>query len=564
MDNTFKSYLLFLLLPILLILHTTIIHHHRHQNPTPEPSPSLSTTSRWIVDDRKNGERVKLSCINWVSHLETATPEGLSKQPLDVISKMILDMGFNCVRLTYPLFLFTDDELGSMTFRQSLMKLGLSGSIAGVQVNNPALVDLSLVNVFQEVVSNLNDNNVMIILDNHISKPGWCCNDNDGNGFFGDVYFDPEVWMEGLSRVASMFKGYDNVIGMSLRNELRGRRQNIQTWYKYMQKGAERVHAVNPDVLVIVSGLNYDLDLSFLQKNPVTLSFSKKLVFEIHWYGFSDGNDWITSNVNEECGRVIDRMETNALFLLDQGYPLFMSEWGVDQSGTNDNDNRYLNCLLGWAAEHDLDWALWTIVGSYYYREGVGGMEESYGVLNWNWHEPRNSNFLEKISPLQSPFQAPGLSSNDGEHKILFHPSTGLCMQSNSTSLGPCSNAVRLDYTPDKFIRVKDTNYCLEAYEVNTLLQVIMCDDDLSSKWEAISASKMHLSSITKNGTIVCLDIDSNNTIVTNYCKCLSDDYSCDPSSQWFKVINSTSFSIAPPFDDISQYSTSDGSVSTT
>ncbi|XP_076941628.1 glycosyl hydrolase 5 family protein-like [Bidens hawaiensis] len=327
-----------------------------------------------------------------------------------------------------------------------------------------------------------------------------------------------------------------------------------------MQKGAERVHAANPDVLVIISGLNYDLDLSFLQKNPITLSFNKKLVFEIHWYGFSDGNDWVTNNANEECGRVIDRMETNALFLLDQGYPLFMSEWGVDQSGTNDNDNRYLNCLLGWAAEYDFDWALWTIVGSYYYREGVAGMEESYGVLNWNWHEPRNLNFLEKISPLQSPFQ--GLSSN-GEQKILFHPSTGLCMQSNSSSLGPCSNAVGLDYTSDKILRLKDTSYCLEANEVYTLLQVIMCDDDLSSKWEAISASKMHLSSKTKNGTIVCLDIDSNNTIVTNDCKCLSDDNLCDPSSQWFKVINGTSFSMAPPIDATSQYPISDGTVLT-
>nr|GEV62353.1 ricin B, lectin domain, glycoside hydrolase, family 5 [Tanacetum cinerariifolium] len=254
----------------------------------------------------------------------------------------------------------------------------------------------------------------MIILDNHLSKPGWCCNDNDGNGFFGDLYFDPQVWINGVTRVATMFRGYTNVIGMSLRNELRGRRQDVNTWYKYMQKCAERVHAANPNVLVILSGLNYDLDLSFLQNNPVKLSFNNKLVFEAHWYGFSNGNDWATSNSNEVCGRVIETMQTNAIFLLDQGYPLFISEWGVDQRGTNENDNRYLNCFLGWAAEHDLDWALWSLVGSYYYREGVAGMEEFYGVLNWNWHEARNSSFLKKISPLQSPFQGKGTPWHKG------------------------------------------------------------------------------------------------------------------------------------------------------
>ncbi|KAL9997015.1 putative cellulose 1,4-beta-cellobiosidase (reducing end) [Helianthus debilis subsp. tardiflorus] len=567
MRGSFRSYLLFLLLPLLLVIHETVIHNrrrHTNNNAAADDDDlalALSTSSRWIVDDRKGGERVKLSCVNWVSHLDAAVAEGLSRQPVDVISKKIVEMGFNCVRVTYPLFLFTDDELGSMTMRQSMMKLGLSGSIAGVQVNNPLLVDLPLVNVFQEVVSNLNENNVMIILDNHLSKPGWCCNDNDGNGFFGDLYFDPKVWIEGISRVASMFKGYNNVIGMSLRNELRGRRQNLKTWYKYMQIGAERVHAMNPNVLIIISGLNYDLDLSFLQTNPVSLSFSKKLVFEIHWYGFSDGDDWITGNANEVCGRVIDKIANNALFLLDQGYPLFVSEWGVDQSGTNDNDNRYLNCLLGWAAENDLDWALWTLVGSYYYREGVIGMEETYGLLNWNWRELRNSSFLEKISPLQSPFQAP--DSNALGHKIIFHPSTGLCMQSHSSSLGPCSNALELDYTQEKILIVKGTNYCLEASEMHTPVRVgVMCGDDSSTRWEAISASKMHLSSTDKNGEIVCLDIDSKNNIVTNDCKCLSKEYSCDPSSQWFKVINSTSFNIAPSPISISQRPILDGSVS--
>lgn len=107
----------------------------------------LSTNSRWIVDD--SGKRVKLACVNWVTHLEAVVAEGLSKQPVDVISRRILEMGFNCVRLTWPLYLATNDTLASMTVRQSFQKLGLMESIAGFQVNNPSLIDLTLIKAYQ-------------------------------------------------------------------------------------------------------------------------------------------------------------------------------------------------------------------------------------------------------------------------------------------------------------------------------------------------------------------------------------------------------------------------------
>lgn len=174
---------------------------------------------------------------------------------------------------------------------------------------------------------------------------------------------------------------------------------------RYMQQGAEAVHAANPDVLVILSGLSYDLDLTFLKNRPVKLSFSGKLVFEVHWYGFTDGQAWVSGNPNQVCAQVVTNMMRRSGFLLDQGYPLFVSEFGADLRGTNVNDNRYLNCFLGWAAELDLDWAYWALVGSYYLREGVVGLNEYYGLYNWNWSEIRNSSFLQRISAIQSPLR---------------------------------------------------------------------------------------------------------------------------------------------------------------
>ncbi|CAL5421240.1 unnamed protein product [Camellia sinensis] len=575
----------FSLLPIfsltVIFLSTTIAP------PQPAASLPLSTDSRWIVDE--TGRRVKLSCVNWASHLDAVVAEGLSKQPIDSISKKIVSMGFNCVRLTWPLFLATNDSLANTTVRQSFRNLGLIESIAGFQVNNPSIIDHSLISAFQAVVSSLGDNNVMVILDNHISKPGWCCSKFDGSGFFGDQYFNPDLWIKGLSMMASLFTGTPNVVGMSLRNELRGAKENVNDWYRYMQKGAEVVHAINPDVLIILSGLSFDKDLSFLLNRPMNLTFTGKLVFEVHWYGFSDGSAWKTGNPNQVCGQVVDQMMRKAGFVLNQGYPLFMSEFGVDLRGTNDNDNRYLNCFLGVAAELDLDWALWTLAGSYYLREGVIGLEEFYGVFNWNWCEARNSSFLERISAIQSPFQVswmgdkvisfvsylvgpPALFSSSHhhpsidlkwpaqqgakQHKVIFHPLTGQCIHRKSLleplKLGPCTDSEAWSYnTQQKTLTIKGTYFCLQAEGLNKPAKLGVICSDSTSKWEPISDSKMHLSSkLATDGAAVCLDVDpSSNIIVTNNCKCLNRDNMCDPGSQWFKIVNSTrSSSVTTPF----------------
>ncbi|KAF5955390.1 hypothetical protein HYC85_008246 [Camellia sinensis] len=252
-----------------------------------------------------------------------------------------------------------------------------------------------------------------------------------------------------------------------------------------VRKGAEVVHAVNPDVLVILSGLSFDKDLSFLLNRPMNLTFIGKLVFEVHWYGFSDGSAWKTGNPNLVCGQMVDQMMRKAGFVLDQGYPLFMSEFGVDLRGTNDNDNRYLNCFLGVAAELDLDWALWTLARSYYLREWVVGLEEFYGVFNWNWCEARNSSFLERISAIQSPFQGPA-QQGAKQHKVIFHPLTGQCIHRKSLleplKLGPCTDSEAWSYnTQQKTLTIKGTYFCLQADGLNKTAKLgVICSDSTS------------------------------------------------------------------------------------
>ncbi|CAL5386184.1 unnamed protein product [Camellia sinensis] len=318
---------------------------------------------------------------------------------------------------------------------------------------------------------------------------------------------------------------------------------------RYMQKGAEAVHAINPDVLVILSRLTFDKYLSFLIKHPVSLSFTGKLVFEVHWYGFSDGLPWKRGNPNHVCGRVMHQFMRKAGFVLEQGYPLFLSEFGVDLRGTDVIDNTKL----------DFDCALWTLAGSYYLKEEVSEFDEVYGLFNWNWSEARNSSFLDRISGIQLPFQGPIQQPGQPgakQHKVIFHPLTGQCLQRKSLleplNLDPCTDSEAWIYnTQQKTITIKGTYFCLQADGLNKPVKLGVIWSGSTSKWEPISDSNMHLSSkLARHGAHVCLDVDpNNNTIVTNTCKCLKIRHKCDPASQWFKIVNITrSLNLTTPF----------------
>jgi hypothetical protein len=55
---------------------------------------------------------------------------------------------------------------------------------------------------------------------------------------------------------------------------------------------------------------------------------------------------------------------------------------------------RYYGCAT---ADLVLDWALWALQGSYYLREGVLGLDEVYGVLDWAWCRPHNDTALHRV-----------------------------------------------------------------------------------------------------------------------------------------------------------------------
>ncbi|KAL7122919.1 hypothetical protein ACP275_01G074200 [Erythranthe tilingii] len=508
-------------------------------------STTLSTSSRWIID-QGTGNRVKLTCANWAAHMEPMIPEGLEKKPVSYIASQIAKLGFNCVRLTWATYMFTRPEYVNLKVSESLDRYSLAAAKSGIGKNNPQFLEMSVIDVQKAVVGELGKNNLMVVLDNTVSMPTWCCSDDDGNGFWGDKYFGVDEWLQGLTAVARAYKGNPAVVAMSLRNELRGKGQNLLDWYRYMKAGAQTVHTENPDFLIVVSGTSYDSDLSFLKLTDLEIGINNKIVFEAHWYTFGTGADKWESQTNNLCADFTKTAQRNYLFLTSQyhPYPLFLSEFGIDQRGTNEADNRYISCLLAAVAEIDIDWALWAFQGSYIFREGKTDVDEVYGVMNLNWDAPRNPGFVDRLQILRQTNQVAD-SKNPGYY-IMLHPQSGKCVQignNNSVLLANCKTANRWDQHQDGGpMKLSGSSLCLAVAGDGGATSV---SDNCSNKWKYVSSSGLQLAAQDGMGKYFCLEMNGSDhsTVITKKCLCVGDDLrdfsTCadNPEVQWFKLV---------------------------
>jgi hypothetical protein len=146
---------------------------------------------------------------------------------------------------------------------------------------------------------------IYVHLDNHVSKAIWCCSNTDGNAWFGDTYFDVANWRRGLSYMAKHGASWGNLMSMSLRNELRSpdddpalanSSYNWENWYENFVPAANGINAANPNVLIFLSGLNFDTDMTPIPTgadlgggysfHKSSFSYADKLVVEIHKYVF--------------------------------------------------------------------------------------------------------------------------------------------------------------------------------------------------------------------------------------------------------------------------------------
>lgn len=394
-----------------------------------KPSVPLSSTSRWIVDTA--GKRVKLRCINWPGHMETNIPEGLHRQTVDYIAGWIAQEGFNCVRLTFSIDMALNPNLPvEDSFRHGAAEGGVDeGAVMALYSQavekNPFLSSSTVLDVFGKVQDVLWEKGVMTILDNHVSKAKWCCDLDDGNGWWKDApgyidanskYFDSQNWLDGLKAMAQWSASREGIVGISLRNELRAHVTQIpwggETWFDKMPQAADIVHAANPNALIIIGGLDGGTNLGALRDGSMpTDRWPGKNVWEAHAYSFT-----VTQ---PDFGSCTIRKTIYGFFfgfVLEQNKattgPLFLSEFGVGMEGgpndgLSDKDSSYLSCLVGYMENNDADWGMWSIAGTYYIRQGNVDVVDTWGALDNSWSGWRNDKFKGKLGKMFEVTQGP-------------------------------------------------------------------------------------------------------------------------------------------------------------
>lgn len=163
---------------------------------------------------------------------------------------------------------------------------------------NPWISSSTTLGAFARVIDELGSRNVLVILDNHLSRAKWCCGTTDGNGWWASAagynaansqYFIVSNWLNGLAAMARFAASHANVVGMSLRNELRAVSgqdgNNHADWYTYSGQGAAAIHNANANLLIAVGGTSYALDLSFLGSRQFDRTpYGNKVIWEFHNY----------------------------------------------------------------------------------------------------------------------------------------------------------------------------------------------------------------------------------------------------------------------------------------
>ena len=90
--------------------------------------------------------------------------DGLEMRRLKDLCREIREFGFNCVRLTFSLQLFYDNNVINNRYISA----------------NPEYFNITAMDLFDKTIEELTSAGLMVILNNHTSSSMWCCSTTDG------------------------------------------------------------------------------------------------------------------------------------------------------------------------------------------------------------------------------------------------------------------------------------------------------------------------------------------------------------------------------------------------
>jgi len=154
----------------------------------PEDLP-LHTDGATIRD--VHGTVVRLVSVNWYGFDQGEyVVGGLDRVPLKDLVKEIRHMGFYSVRLPWANQIVEDNP-----------------AVPAYALNaNPELRGKHSLSIMDTVIQSLAAEGLMVILDNHVSRSDWCCNEKDGNGLWYSREYPEVRWLEDWKTLVRRYK----------------------------------------------------------------------------------------------------------------------------------------------------------------------------------------------------------------------------------------------------------------------------------------------------------------------------------------------------------------------
>ncbi len=382
----------------------------------------LNTSGRYIVDSK--GNRFKLKSVNWWGASDRfGVVAGLDQQPLSSIVQLINEWGFNSVRLPFSNEMIHDQRPVDPE------------AVAA----NPALIGMTRLEVYDHTVNALTRAGILVILNNHTTTAEWCCNyDYNGLWHHKSLYSSKysqtsQMWQTDWVTMAQRYRDNPAVIGADLRNEVRTARLGDtylpsfpnwgqggdNDWHRAAQDAGNAIHGVNPDLLIIVEGINWRGIANILgivpdcwmggrpvlapiKKLPIRLEQSNKVVYSAHQYHFTgpkNTGDRKTSGNNPTYGD-FDRATWRSVTKKEWGYllepgktytaPVWLSEFGISPWAST-NEQTWFVQMIDYLIENDVDFAFWPLNGN----DSWGLLSSDWSKILKDWRYPHLKRLLE-------------------------------------------------------------------------------------------------------------------------------------------------------------------------
>lgn len=438
-------------------------------NLTASWTPPLRTRGRYIVDAA--GVRFKLKAGNWHGASGTylgsgdirdpsnhhageqayQTPLCLDRTPIADIIQSFVDLGITVIRLPFSNEMIHSGDIPPDSALRA----------------NPQFRGMTPLAIFDACIAELTKRGLAVILNNHTVKSLWCCG-VDVNARWNGAQTE-QSWLDDWVFMVRRYRSNARVVGAELYNEVRrdflsdpewGSGGNTDWWRASQLAGTRILREANPDILIIVEGINYvGIPTAYTQHyrpelQPVrrlshTMPVLDKLVYSSHYYAYTGPN--ATGGVDlgsddalyrDLAPDVLERtMNQLAFYVANTAQmhytsPVWISEFGSPGRPDFLDKNRWwwanFTSLL---IKYDIDYALWPLTG--WQESGRGDL---WALNAWD----SNGNRLSILDPGDWRLNAYNALADDTSGRAgvleqvprwqMLHTALGSMQQSNRLS----------------------------------------------------------------------------------------------------------------------------------